>query len=313
MALIFFLMSSIRRPSWFLTNSNRSIWYSLSSSAATLKTHPHKHNINRTANEKVRCIYKSTNISIIVVNFNHIILNWEENKTRVFSAGFSLPLKAPMVLIEKTTTLTPINKKSGGVKTMHAERCSPLLRCLDIDVVHDGLDLFCDLLGPDCVLLKLCFHCWLRDTLLRGHNTQVTVTDTAAVACVNLHAMLRGGTEDKIDTCYFLSGKKSKGGETTAAVCVSCIPQPTLVRSQLCVGTATLRFRNDGKWTQTRKKIKIMQQNIVSLGRTITDFDAFCLKRHHWNGCLSSPQYIHSFIHWRLQPFSLHLPKQNLF
>lgn len=36
MALIFILTSSISRLSWFLTNSSRSVWYSLSSSAATL-------------------------------------------------------------------------------------------------------------------------------------------------------------------------------------------------------------------------------------------------------------------------------------
>lgn len=48
---------------------------------------------------------------------------------------------------------------------------SPLLRRLNVDGVHDVLDFLCNLLGPDCVLLKLCFHCWLRDTLLRGHDT----------------------------------------------------------------------------------------------------------------------------------------------
>lgn len=37
--------------------------------------------------------------------------------------------------------------------------CSPLLRRLDVYGVHDVLDFFCDLLGPDRVLLKLCFHC----------------------------------------------------------------------------------------------------------------------------------------------------------
>lgn len=36
MALILTLISSISRLSWFLTNSSRSIWYSLSSSPATL-------------------------------------------------------------------------------------------------------------------------------------------------------------------------------------------------------------------------------------------------------------------------------------
>lgn len=42
---------------------------------------------------------------------------------------------------------------------MYGARYSPLLRCLDVDRVHDALDFFCDLLGPDSVLLKLCFHC----------------------------------------------------------------------------------------------------------------------------------------------------------
>lgn len=39
MALILILISSISRLSWFLTNSSRSIWYSRSSSAATLHCH----------------------------------------------------------------------------------------------------------------------------------------------------------------------------------------------------------------------------------------------------------------------------------
>lgn len=42
---------------------------------------------------------------------------------------------------------------------MYGARYSPLLRRLDVDGVHDALDFFCDQLGPDSVLLKLCFHC----------------------------------------------------------------------------------------------------------------------------------------------------------
>lgn len=44
-------------------------------------------------------------------------------------------------------------------RDMYGEKHPPLLRCLNVDVVHDALDFFCDLLGPDSVLLKLCFHC----------------------------------------------------------------------------------------------------------------------------------------------------------
>lgn len=85
----------------------------------------------------------------------------------------------------------------------HKKKCirtgyPPLLCRLNVDGVHDALDCFCDLLGPDSVLLKLCFHCWLRDTLLRGHNTQVTVTGLGGccwIGWVNPHA-----TRDKHGT-----------------------------------------------------------------------------------------------------------------
>lgn len=35
----------------------------------------------------------------------------------------------------------------------------PLLSGSNVDLIHDVFYTFSDLLCPDCVLLKLCFHC----------------------------------------------------------------------------------------------------------------------------------------------------------
>lgn len=146
----------------------------------------------------------------------------------------------------------------GGEKNMDGTKNSPFLCRLDVDGVHDALDFFCDLLGPDSVLLKLCFHCWLRDTLLRGHNTQVTVTAIRGGCCwigrVNAHTT-RDLQEDKIDTCCFniREGKKWKHRceNDSSSVCISRSQSPKYWKvTVMC-------------WWSHSKMIKIHHMNVI--------------------------------------------------
>ncbi len=95
--------------------------------------------------------------------------NWTVKTFRINLKDESLPIIVSRgVATGSSATIFPKKREPDA----------PLVRRGDVDSIHDVFDCFCDLLCSDCVLLKLCFHCWMRDTLLRGHAHTHTHTHT---------------------------------------------------------------------------------------------------------------------------------------